>query len=83
MADGKRSIDQLCQEIHKMLEETAAQATVDMEYILSCFEMDQQGNAKKITYVNFDPLRTTSTSAVKQINLPYPDLVLRAISLLR
>lgn len=66
MVDRKPSADQLPEEIRQMLEQRAkAQAAADLEYALTCFEMDQQGTLKKIKDINFDPLPTTSTSKVK------------------
>ena len=83
IADGKPSADQLPEEIRKMLEErTKAQAATDLEYALTCFEMDEQETLKKIKDVNFDPLPTTSTSVVKIDQSPL-HLVLRAMSFLR
>ena len=66
IVDGKPSADQLPEEICKMLEERVkAQAATDLEYALTCFEMDEQGTLNKIKDVNFDPHPTTSTSEVK------------------
>jgi hypothetical protein len=42
IADGKPSADQLHEEIHKMLVERAkAQAAANLEYAITCFEMDE------------------------------------------
>ena len=55
-----------------MLEErTKAEAVVDLQYSLACFEVDWRGAIKKIQDVNFDPLSATSTSEVK-IDQPPP-----------
>ena len=63
-------------------ERPKAQATIDLEYTLTCFQMDQQGPLKKIKDVNFDPLPTTSTSKVKIDQSPLGSCVTRE-SLLR
>jgi hypothetical protein len=62
----KPSIDQLPEEIRKMLEERAnPQAAADLERALACFEVDRRGAIKKIQDVNFNPFLATSTSEVK------------------
>lgn len=49
-----------------MLEERAyARATIDLDEALSCFEVDLHGAMKKIRYVSFYSLSTTSTYDVK------------------
>lgn len=62
----KLSPYQLSEEIHKMLKErTKAQAAMDLEYALPCFEVDWWGAVKKIKDTSFDPVPITSSSKVK------------------
>jgi hypothetical protein len=59
----KPSVDQLHEEIPKMLEERAkARAAADLEHALACFEVDRRRAIKKIQDINFDSLPAKSRS---------------------